>query len=357
MTSLKRKYILTRLYFNRNLFLIDTMNFLVIRLSSMGDVILATSVFSFLKSTSPESKIWFVTGSAYAELFTRDPRLERVVGVEKGRETDAAGELATVAWDRIIDLQNNRRSRAIRAGLSATEPAGIFKKLRWERFVLLALRRNIYSPENHVIARYAYAAGSKGPAFPPATLFIDRKTGDSVGRYVPDNSVVRPLIALFPFSHWKNKEWPVQYFEFVGRYFIVKGWHVIIFGGPQDVPFAEELRARIGDHCVSVAGTLSLYESACLINRCNLALGNDTGLSHLARACGVKTGIVYGATTWHFGFFPYKGLPNKVFEFPLSCRPCHAHGGNFCIRGSRKCLRMIKPETVISGLMELYHET
>jgi heptosyltransferase II len=332
------------------------MNILVIRLSSMGDVILATSVFSYLQATFPDSKIWFVTDKLYAGLFTRDPRCSRVIGVENGHETEQVDEIAGVPWDRIIDLQNNRRSRLIRGKCTSEGPVSTFGKMHWERLLLLALRYNKFTPQDHVIARYDRAAGASGTAFPPATLYVDKETCDSIGRLIPDDTVVRPLMALFPFSSWKNKEWPLRYYGFVGRYCTVKGWQVIIFGGPQDADAAEELRTYIGDHCTVVAGKLSLYESACLINRCNLALGNDTGLSHLARACGVKTGIVYGATTWHFGFFPYKGLPYKVFESPLICRPCHAHGGNFCIRGSRKCLSVIRPETVIGGLMELYHE-
>jgi ADP-heptose:LPS heptosyltransferase len=332
------------------------MKFLVIRLSSMGDVILATSVFSYLNSAFPGSETWFVTEKKYAELFTRDPRLARVIGVD--HDAKPIPELSGITWDRIIDLQNDRRSMLLRRGLVSSEPsAGLFDKLHRERFLLLALRQNRYSPENHVIARYARAAGNTGPAYPPATLFIDRKAfGDeSVSRLIPDNSMVRPMLALFPFSRWKNKEWSIPKFGFVGRYFTVKGWQVIILGGPQDAEAAEDLRTRIGDHCVSAAGKLSLYESAFLIDHCNLALGIDTGLSHCARACGVKTGIIYGATTWHFGFFPYKGIPYKVFETSLSCRPCHAHGGNFCLRGSRKCLKMITPETVIAGLLDLYH--
>jgi heptosyltransferase II len=332
------------------------MNFLIIRLSSMGDVVLATSVFSYLKTAYPDSNIWFVTENQYCGLFAQDPRLARVAGIEKGHEQAAAKDLAAIAWDRIIDLQNNSRSLAIRSNLASREPVGIFQKLHWDRFLLLALRHNRFDPKNHVIARYCRAAGNSGPSFPPASLFIDRKAFDSVKQFVPDKSMVRPMLALFPFSAWKNKVWPAAYYEFIGRYFTLKGWYVIIFGGPHDQKSADIMRARIGDHCIAVAGKLSLYESACLIDRCNLALGNDTGLSHLARACGIKTGIVYGATTWHFGFFPYKGLPHKVFESPLACRPCHAHGGNICYRGSRKCLWRIRPETVISGLTELYHE-
>jgi ADP-heptose:LPS heptosyltransferase len=337
------------------------MKFLVIRFSSFGDVILATTVFSYLNSTFPGSELWFVTGKKYSELFTRDPRLARVIGVDDDNDGAAiteTNELSGIEWDRIIDLQNDSRSMKMRRRLVSLQPAGIFDKLHWNRFLLLALRQNRYSPENHVIARYARAAGNPGPVYPPTALYIDRTApgGGPVDRFMTGDGMVRPMMALFPFSSWKNKEWSIAKFCFIGRYFAVKGWQVIIFGGPQDSRPADDLCARIGDHCATVAGKLSLYESACLIDRCSLALGVDTGLSHCARACGVKTGIIYGATTWHFGFFPYKGLPYRVFETSLWCRPCHAHGGNFCFRGSRKCLAGITPETVIAGLMELYHE-
>jgi heptosyltransferase-2 len=76
-------------------------------------------------------------------------------------------------------------------------------------------------------------------------------------------------------------------------------------------------------------------------------------LSHLARACGVKTGIIFGPTTRHFGFYPYGEPPFAIFETDLKCRPCHAHGGNLCLRGGKQCMRRIQPDEVIKGLMEL----
>jgi ADP-heptose:LPS heptosyltransferase len=195
----------------------------------MGDVILATSVFSYLKSSFPESKIWFVTGKEYGELFVRDPRLERVIGIEKGRENEQVRELEGMTWERVIDLQNNRHSMMIRSKIGSRQSVGVFRKLHFERFLLLALRHNMYEVKNHVIARYAQAAGSSATSFPPATLFIDRQNCESICEFNPPASMVRPMLALFPFSNWKNKEWPLRYYEYVGRYFTVKGWHVIIF--------------------------------------------------------------------------------------------------------------------------------
>jgi heptosyltransferase-2 len=325
----------------------------------MGDVILATSVFTYLKEEYPESKIWFVTQQKYVELFSADTRLARVVAVQKGGEREAAQELSSVEWDRIIDLQNSPKSLSLRKGLLSKQPAAIFQKLHARRWALLLAGINLYKEGDHVIARYARAAGCSGQngfSFPSASIILDKKKCEAVQQAASGSIVVRPMIALFPFSAWKNKEWPAGNYAFVGRYFSVKGWSVVIAGGPDDRAAAEALKGRIGGQCISTAGLLTLSETACLIARCRLALGNDTGLCHLARACGVKTGVIYGPTTSHFGFYPYGDPPFRVFEARQFCRPCHAHGGNICYTGSRQCLKKIRPETVIKGLEALHGE-
>ena len=141
--------------------------------------------------------------------------------------------------------------------------------------------------------------------------------------------------------------------ELVGKHFIKKGWNVVLFGGPEDTAQATALKNEIGDSTISFAGSLNLYEIGCFLKKCTLALGGDTGLSHLARAAGVKTGIIYGATTCHFGFFPHGEPPYKIFQSNRFCRPCHAHGGNFCWRMSRPCLSSIAVDEVIGGMEKL----
>jgi ADP-heptose:LPS heptosyltransferase len=331
------------------------MNILILRLSSMGDVVLATSVFDYVNGAFPGSKIWFVTDAKFSGLFEHDPRIVRVVSAEKNREGEAAKVLRNLEWDRIIDLQNSARGRRIYKGLSVKKAPSIFEKLHWERTLLLLLRVDLYPKGDHVAGRYAQAAGAPRTTadVPPARIIIDEKRLDAAKRSMLAISAVRPTIALFPFSAWKNKEWPAARWVFVGRYFAVKGWNVMIAGGPEDKDAAGNLASQVGDGCFSIAGTLPLYDTACCISMCRLALGNDTGLSHLARACGVKTGVIFGPTTAHFGFFPYGAPPFRVFEAKQVCRPCHAHGGSVCFAGSRPCLRKITPEIVIAGLEEL----
>jgi heptosyltransferase II len=334
------------------------MNILVIRFTSMGDVICVTSLFTYLHEEFPDSKVYFLTDAKYAELFKNDPRIFQVIGQEENKEN---GPVSRVYWDKVIDLQNNKRSVRVRKtllpGQVLSGTLGIFKKNYLPRMLLLFMRMNFYPPFDTVPRRYLKAGAGLGKIpeeIPPLKVVLKTNDCKAIVDSFFSNGMIRPVIALIPFSAWKNKEWPRQYFLYVGRYFLSKGWHVVILGGPEDRSAAMELKKAIGQRCSALAGLISLYQGACVLKRCSLALGNDTGLSHLARACGVKTGIIFGPTTFHFGFFPFGSPSFRVFQTEIFCRPCHPHGGNFCFLGSRPCLKRIKPDMIIRGMEELY---
>jgi ADP-heptose:LPS heptosyltransferase len=332
-----------------------SMNILVIRVSSIGDVILAAPLFSSLAESYPGASITFVTGENLKGLFADDPRLAEIVGIDESPE-----RLLSTTWDLVVDLQATTRSRALCGLLKTASPVLSFDKLHWKRALLLVARVNTYGDGDPVASRYIRAAGLHiaGKTPPPLKLYF-KETSCVRMQVIFQNyagGIVRPAIALFPFSAWKNKEWPAAYFINVGRYFLTKGWNVVIMGGPEDAGRAEWMRVRIGTRCISMAGKLSLYDSGCLLTGFALALGNDTGMSHLARACGVKTGILFGPTTRHFGFYPFGEPRFRVFEERLFCRPCHAHGGDICLRLSHACMRRISYSRVIQELVELAGE-
>ncbi|MGB7569802.1 MAG: hypothetical protein WBM07_18210, partial [Chitinivibrionales bacterium] len=93
------------------------MNILVIRFTSMGDVICVTSLFEYLRRKFPDSKVFFLTDAKYAELFKDDPRIFQVIGQEKNKVSQAVLQLINVQWDNVVDLQNNRRSIRVRKKL------------------------------------------------------------------------------------------------------------------------------------------------------------------------------------------------------------------------------------------------
>ncbi len=327
---------------------------LLIRYSSMGDVILTAPVVSFLREQFPTATIVLITQEYYREFFRDDTRLSRVIGVEKN-EPCRDSELLGTVWDLVVDLQNNRHS-AEQIRLLQYTMLRRFNKLHFKRTLLLFLRVNRYGAGESVAMRYVRTCrvGLLSGKLDFSLQFNGERSGPVFSRAQFDD-IDRPVVALFPFSAWKNKEWREKYFVSVAHYFSIKGWNIIIMGGKADRQKAARMQFVIGHRCISLAGDLSLHECGIVLKHCNLALGGDTGLSHLARACGVKTGFLFGPTTVHFGFQPAEGSSCTIFETELSCRPCHPHGGNFCWRFDHRCMRGITPEEVISGLMQLYH--
>lgn len=330
---------------------------LLIRYSSMGDVLLLAPLLAVLKQHYGSAEVSLITAKQYADLFLDDSRLSHVVGVAKGeRCTDTA--LLNTHWDILLDLQNNSQSRREIEKLTF-KTLRRFNKLHGKRALLFLLRISMYQANDRVVQRYIRTLEEGQTTAAKALQYripFDVSRSASLQSLLQPGKIKRPVLALFPFSAWKNKQWLAEHFISVGSFFLVKGWSVVLFGGPEDQRQADSMKNQIGMHCISLAGKISLYECGVLLGSCHLALGNDSGLAHLARASGVKTGIIYGPTARQLGFFP-EGLPRfKIFEKKLLCRPCHPHGGNVCLRLTHRCMRAITAEQVIKGMVNL-HDT
>jgi heptosyltransferase II len=321
----------------------------------MGDVVLATSLFSYVKEHEPQAEVHFLTGKTYADLFAADPRLASVTGIDNQEDQPALAQLAQKRFDLIVDLQNSSRSRRLRKRYFAGAQTGLFDKLHFNRFLLLVLRVGRYDARNDVARRYARACGIGNAAqtnIPSVKVYPKMNAGALAALFGASRASASTL-ALCPFSAWRNKQWPAERFAAVGRHFSARGWNIVVCGGPGDRIQAEALQHAIGANCVAVSDGRPLSQMAAVFSQCSLALGNDTGLSHLAHACGVKTGVIFGSTTRDFGFFPFGEPAFKVFEKPLACRPCHAHGGNLCYRFFRPCLGRISTQLVIKEMENL----
>jgi len=332
------------------------MKILLIRFSSLGDVILTTPVMNYLKMVDTAVEITLLTDKNYVELFADDPRLKSVVGFKK-HEPFANLSIFNEVWDLVVDLQNSKRSKSLVHKIKKYNKLGTFHKLHFHRTMLLLTRSNLYPSHSDVITRYLKAAGIRTikPEFNKAPeLHFKQSSTSQYEKMIQSDKLLRPTIALFPFSAWKNKEWPFRHFTIVAKYFITKGWNVVLMGNAAEQEQAEQLRALVSSKVIVLAGKLSLYECGCVLSKCQLALGNDSGLAHLARACGVKTGVIYGPTTHHLGFYP-SGKPDfRVFEQEILCRPCHPHGGNHCLRFNHDCMLQTTPEAVVRGLLSLH---
>lgn len=152
-------------------------------------------------------------------------------------------------------------------------------------------------------------------------------------------------IMIFPGSVWATKMWSENGFVEIGQYLQNKNFQVFIMGGPGEEALGERIRQQI-PNSISLVGKTSIYESAILLVRSKLMIGNDSASTHLACCAGIPTISIFGPTVLEFGFRPWSNQSYVVEKEGLLCRPCGPHGHRKCPLGTHECMKNISAESV-----------
>lgn len=153
-------------------------------------------------------------------------------------------------------------------------------------------------------------------------------------------------VLIFPGSVWATKRWTEDGFVKAGQALQQKGYHVYVMGGPGEEALAEQVAAHIPG-AISLAGKTKVIESAQLIARAALVIGNDSASTHLAAVCETPLIAVFGPTILEFGFRPWSSESFVVQKEGLSCRPCGKHGHRVCPLKTHECMKSIPAEDVL----------
>jgi len=337
---------------------------LIIRQSSIGDIILTTPLVRSVRTHYPKAQIDFVIKKEFADLLRHNPHISNVLTYDK--KTGFAGlkelkkQLQAEKYDRIIDLHKNLRSYFLRTGLDAKITS--YSKEYWNRFFLLKFRVNRY-PEviTPVYQRYFDTLKPEGISYDGkgTEIFLPLSEIEFVSEKLKAKGYdfTKPLIVLCPGASSPTKRWLPERFAEVGKYYIQKyGAWIIFVGGREDIELCEriqqditvEMNFKTTAKTLNFAGKLNLLESGALLKMAHLAITNDTGMMHMAQAQKTPVTAIFGCTTYELGFFP---LPEKsaVVEKDLSCRPCTANGRDQCPKGHFDCMNQISSREVIEA--------
>lgn len=307
---------------------------LIIRFSSIGDIVLTTPVIRCIKQQLPGVSVHFLTKEVFAGLIHSNPYVDKCYTV-KDNIAEVIKALKAEAYDAVIDLHHNFRSLRIKQALGVKSYS--FHKLNVPKFLAVYFKRIHGLPPVHIVNRYLDAAKPLG--------IVD--DGRGLDFFIPENERVnvvatlfnnnqRPYVVLVVGGSYYTKQIPLNKLNEICALLKLP---VVLLGSKQDDLIAQELQKKF-PQVINACGRFTIHQSASVIQQAQWVISSDTGLMHIASAFNKKIISVWGNTIPEFGMGPYLPSPeNKILEVKgLSCRPCSKLGFKKCPKGHFKCM-------------------
>lgn len=320
----------------------DCKNILIIRLSSLGDIILTTPLVRSIKNLYPQINIDFIIRKEYHDTIKYNPYIRNIITLSRDYKSKLVREkIKDNNYDLIIDLQNNLRSRII--SWQSSNSIVRYKKPYLKRLLLVKFKINRFKETIPIPVRYANTI----PNF-----YLDDK---GLELFLPQNKKAQlgeeKFIGLCPGSRHKTKMWPEEYFVELGNALNNENFKVVLFGGKDDMENCAKISEQI-KNSLDFSNDNKLLELAVNMQKCKIIICNDSGLMHAALGLKIPTIAIFGSTVQEFGFLPYKGKKLVLENNSLTCRPCSHIGLDECPKEHLKCLRNIEPELVLQQTLK-----
>lgn len=323
------------------------MKLLVIRFSSIGDVVLTTPVVRCLKQQVPHAEIHFITKKAFKPVLDENPYIDQLITIEKSVD-EVVDRLRAEKYDHVIDLHNNIRTLRLKRALKVRSSA--FPKKNFEKLLLTTFKIN-RMPDVHVVDRYFEAVKQLG-------VVNDQKPCDF---FLLDADLVslesialtsKGFIGVAMGAQYATKQMPVSLMAE-----ILKGIQlpVVLLGGPMDSERATVLIQQLPNQRVlDLCGKLTLRQSAFMTKHCAKLLTGDTGLMHIASCFETPIVSVWGNTVPDFGMYAYAPQNKALYTIHevegLSCRPCSKIGYKECPKKHFNCMHLQNAEIIRTDL-------
>lgn len=330
---------------------------LIIRFSSIGDIVLTTPVVRCLKQQLG-AEIHFLTKKSFRSIIDANPYVDRVYAIQS-KPKEVLAELVNERYHFVVDLHHNLRSLRVKLALGVYSKS--FHKLNFKKWLLVRLKINRL-PDVHIVDRYLDTVAKLGIT----------NDGQGLDYFIPPEQEVN----LADVCSWQGERADWRRAVTTGAYtaVIIGAAHatkrmpptkllelcqaipgaILLLGGPDDQATGESIAAAIGARIINTCGRFSLHQSASLVRQAQKVVTHDTGLMHIAAALRKPIVSIWGNTVPAFGMYPYLPAgapPAAIVEVnDLPCRPCSKIGFNQCPQGHFRCMQQIDPTAVIKAL-------
>lgn len=333
------------------------MKVLIVRFSSIGDIVLTTPVVRCLKQQIPDVEVHYLTKTSFKSILEPNPYIDRLhlLGDDLN---EVIPQLQQEKFNFIIDLHHNLRTLRVKKALKVESYS--FPKLNIKKWLLVNLKVNLM-PDASIVERYFETVAELG-------VKNDKRGLDY---FIPESAQLKT--SDIPMSHWagyvgcviggsmNTKKLPADKWK---EFCALSPYPVVLMGGPEDREMGQEIAAQDPIKIYNACGKFNLNESASLVKLSKVLVSNDTGLMHVGAAFQKPVISLWGNTSPEMGMFPYYGN-NNVKSFPeaksiifenklLRCHPCSKIGYNKCPKGHFKCMNELNMEELSLNVKKLW---
>jgi lipopolysaccharide heptosyltransferase II len=312
---------------------------LVIRLSSIGDIVLTTPVIHALRHKYPGATIDYLVMDRFREAIDGNPDISNVIDFQHEKYKGLFGihrfsqKLKLGNYDLVVDLHAKLRSRLICMWLNTLTLR--YTKRSLLKTIGVPLRLMRYQVDDTIVKNYFKPLRRIGVYFTEEKLHFSFSNSQLESVKAFENFVV-----MAPGAANATKAWPPEYFGRLGRMLRER---IALIGASHEHEALEAIRSAIGNNCKNLAGRLSLKESGALISISKYVITNDSGPFHIARGVGKKAFVIFGPTDP--GMFEYDSRSILIYD-KKECAPCSLHGDKRCPQKHFSCMKDLTPEKI-----------
>ncbi|MBK9248195.1 MAG: glycosyltransferase family 9 protein [Ignavibacteria bacterium] len=333
----------------------------IIRISSMGDIVLASPLFRILRTAFPKARIDVVVAERFVELVENNPHISNVIALrtDEGitgilqQSREARKSLTSHNYDIVLDLHVNIRSWFFRQLLG--KKTYLVDKFRKQKKDLVERKLGLGRHFSTISERYIHTAPSLGIENDKKGLELWLPEEKKLDYYPPERrkspkGIIPQRIAIAPGARHFTKRWLPNRFAEVAMELSKKyGAEIVLLGGIDDQFQCDEVKNLMTIPVIDATGLGSIIDTVRILDTCDLIICNDSGIMHIAAARQIPVCAIFGSTVREFGFAPFR-VRNTVVEANVECRPCTHIGLAKCPQGHFKCMNLVTVENILQSI-------
>lgn len=331
----------------------------IIRLTSLGDIMLLTPMIRALRNAWPNARIDMIISKQCAEIMRFNPRVDNLHVIDTKTGTfDFLKQWIRIKktmpiYDLAIDVHDSIRSKVIRIGIGKT--LSIYDSARSYKRSLIKNKSRIPIPSIIPIPQRYFSALNDFPEVHRDEKGLEFWLEDEKSNGVYPEQRVRSgeRILIAPGARHATKRWPASKFvELISLLDDTFHVPIALIGGPDDASLCGEISRMSTIPIEDYSGKMNLHEIASFMDTAHCIIGNDSGLMHVAASRHIPLITMFGSTVPEFGFLPYR-TPNEIISLDLPCKPCTHIGKEKCPEGHFSCMNDISSSMVLSHVKSL----